>query len=106
MSNVLVKRPTDQITEWVSWSVGRLTDAFDNAHGTSQHLTSASEYVLQRELQDSWLVRTADLAERIVGQRTVWILRPEAVCQIESFRSKLHPLTLAYLEGSRQGNVE
>ena len=65
-----------------------------------------SEYVLQRELQYSWLVRTADLAERIVGQRTVWILRPEAVCQIESFRSKLHPLTLAYLEGSRQGNVE
>src|SRR5262245_61059954 len=40
MSNVSVKVPTDQMTRWVSGSLGCLTGTLDMGHWTSQHLTA------------------------------------------------------------------
>src|SRR4051794_36183415 len=57
-----------------------------------------SEHVLECELENPRVIRTADLTECIVRQRTVRILGPKAVRQIESFRSKLNALAFSYQE--------
>ena len=55
---------------------------------------------LQRELHDSRVGRSVDLAKDVVIKRSVWISLSQAVRHIERLGAKLQSLTFARLEDS------
>src|SRR5947209_1160760 len=67
-----------------------------------------SKEVLQRELHDSRIQSTSDLAEATAVQRVHEFrgIHTETVRQIESLRPELHSLIFANLETSRKCRVE
>ena len=67
---------------------------------------SFSENVLQRELEDSGIVRGADNAEVGIGDGRVGIPGPEGVRHVVRLSPKFQSLSFADLNDSGQGHVE
>jgi hypothetical protein len=62
--------------------------------------------VLQCELQNSRIIRSADHAEGIAVRDLIGTSSPETIRNVESLGTDLHPVGFAEIERPRQGQIK
>src|SRR5437870_674325 len=87
-------------------SVGPLTNTYDIAHGTSQHLTTSSEEIFQRELHDSRVLRRRYLTKDVAVEHRRRIVHEERIRDVERLGSELQLLSFTNLECPGDGRIE